>query len=647
MPADVVRPDVVPPADAEGVLRGAFRRYHPDGSLAREGKYVDGQLDGAVNAYVSEDGLGAPLRGCCVPLGSVRMEARYEQGSLRGETFFDAQGFPLLSDGERRPALPAGLPEHSGFDQSSRRWYHGVTDHNTGNSVGTWKWWSESGALVQEVDYIEGHRVAVRRFDEQRQLEESTEFLLHEGYEEIVHGLWRRLLKGDELIPWCAEPLHDAWIEGHFQNKQSVGAWSLRTVAGDLLWARDLGRPADEDIESKSPVFTDEMNTAEKWLAFAETLSREGRLRESLVARARAVALGADLSAFVSDLRLQVLPKSQAAQESEAQNLQDNDNRSVCTLLEALVSGVETVQVLRALCTTVPPWSCAARDLSEAAVIMEPERLSGYLTRALVRLERADDQGLQSDLQRLMERSADAETFFAETLSIYRPKYEFEPLKHSFERLEEAVELQVAQPLEAVLQVARVYATRLAHMRRELSRFNAEERPWSPPLLQSFLNEGPATLRKEPVTIEDQNDEGQIEETIVQIDETLELSHLGVSGIIRRARADWQGLCWLLWAVGLDEVAEPQEVVSRETYPQALALLVQRAWRARDQVVTSGLRSMTQGVPDFAWEGRFVSELPASLVDVCVDEWIEGRAVLLWLSNEGNVSPFQDDLRRV
>jgi hypothetical protein len=97
----------------------------------------------------------------------------------------------------------------------------------------------------------------------------------------------------------------------------------------------------------------------------------------------------------------------------------------------------------------------------------------------------------------------------------------------------------------------------------------------------------------------------------------------------------------------LDEVTVPLDVVSRETYPQALALSVQRAWRARDQVVTSGLRSMTQGVPDFEWQGRGIADLPASLVDVCIDEWIEARAVLLWLSNEGNVSPFQDDLRRV
>jgi len=643
MPADVVHPDLVPDEDIHGVLRGGFRRYHPDGSLAREGIYVEGQLDGSVFSYVSEDGRGAPLRGCCVPLGAVRMEARYEHGSLRGETFFDAQGYPLLSDGERRPALPAELPEQAGFDQSSRRWYHGVTEHNSGSSMGTWNWWSETGSLVQEVDYDAGHRVALRRFDEHRQIVESTEFLRHEGYEEIVHGRWRRLLKGDELILWGADPMQDAWIEGHFHRKQSVGAWSLRTLAGDLLWARDLGRPADEDIEAASPVFCDETETAERWLSIAEALSLEGKLRESLVARARALFMGAELFAFDKH----VLPKSKAARDADAENMLNNEDRSVSTLLEALVTGANTVEVLRALSTTLQPWSCAARDLSEAAVLMAPELMPGYLTRALVRLERADDQGLEDDLRRLLEHTSEAENFFRETLAIYRPTYTFDPLKHSFEALEESVDFQVAQPLEAVLKVARVYATRLASMRRELLRFNAQERSWAPPLLPQFLKEGPANLRKEPVAIEDQNDDGQIEETIVQIDETLDLSHVGVSGIIRRARADWQGLCWLLWAVGLAEVTLPADVISRETYPQALALAVQRAWRARDQVVTSGLRSMTQAVPDFEWEGRSISDLPASLVDVCIDEWVEARAVLLWLSNAGNVSPFQDDLRRV
>ena len=70
-----------------------------------------------------------------------------------------------------------------------------------------------------------------------------------------------------------------------------------------------------------------------------------------------------------------------------------------------------------------------------------------------------------------------------------------------------------------------------------------------------------------------------------------------------------------------------------------------RYFRVRDVIETNGLRSMTQGIPGFVFEGFEIDELPAALVQVAVDEYFELRALFLWLICPENLSPFQSDLR--
>ena len=631
----------------EGVFSGPFRRFHPDGSVAREGHYTQGHLQGVVHAYVNTDERAEPLRGCCVPTGAARMESRYEEGGLRDETFFDAEGYPLLCDGQRRPPRPDNVPAVARFDEHRRRWYHGARDDRTGSSLGTWNWWLEAGLLDEEVDHDDGHRVAIRRFNEHGKLIESTSLLRHDAFDPITHGPWRKQLLGVEIQAWGGpENTHEeAWLQGHFDGGQSVAEWTLKNSSGELLWTRILGHAVAESVATTSPTFVDRTHTKGHWLQVSDTLAAEGRMREFLVARARALAAGADVTDFVNDVAACVLPKFPAVRTAEARALWDSDERSVGKLVEALITGADTVEVLRALASTLPAWSCATRDLAEACVLLRPSDARCYLSRALVRFERADDVGLAADLIHL--DNLDAAAFFHTDLTVFRPSYGFAPDAHSYAPLQEDIPLHVAQPLCEVLMVAQVYATRLLILREALASFDAVDRPWAPPLLPQLLPQGPVNLRDETRTIEDEDEQGQIEQTVVQIDETAGLHDPGVRAIIRQARADWAGLCWLLWAVGMNDVTAPTQVQPREAFPQALALVVERAWRARDQVVTSGLRSMTQGVAEFQWEGQLVSDLAASHLDVCVAEWTEARAVLLWLSNQGNLSPFQDDLRRI
>jgi hypothetical protein len=72
---------------------------------------------------------------------------------------------------------------------------------------------------------------------------------------------------------------------------------------------------------------------------------------------------------------------------------------------------------------------------------------------------------------------------------------------------------------------------------------------------------------------------------------------------------------------------------------------MQRVWRCRDKLRTSGLLALTQGIPGFDWEGTTIDLLPAALADVALDEYIEARAVFSWLCDPANRSPWQEDLR--
>ncbi len=632
-----------------GALHGPFRRYHRSGALAREGHYVAGDLDGVVMAHAAGEGSDEPLRGCCVPQGAARMQARFELGVLAGETFYDAEGFALLSNGQRRPERPVLVPPNAHFEESSARWYDGPFDRATGMSFGLWTWWRQDGTVSEEADYQVGQRVATRHFDTEGQLKESIALLVHEGFEIVAHGPWRRRLTSDEAAAWGAQAQDGdvVWLQGLYDRGQSVGAWKLQ-IGVHVVWQRQLGEAFTEsEIDLTKVESFGDSAALPHWIARAEALHAQGRVREALVAMARAVATGAPAARFVDAHRLWALPKPTEIGQQEARRLAKKEERKLHEILDGLICGANFAECLRLLSTALPAWSDVARDLVEASLAIEPSHKQSVLSRAFVRLERAEDKGLAADVQNLAEISEESAEFFRFALQVFRPSWAFLPNVTPLPALSEPLELIPAQPLQNVQHVARVYASRLLLMRTALAAFGAADKPWAPPDLSAWLPEGPVGLCCEDAQIEDEDEEGRVELTTVHIDETLSLANFGVGAMIQRARADWAGLCWLLWAVGQSAPAWPDQLTPRPEYAQALQLSVERAWRARDQVVTSGIRSMNQGVGEFVWEGLSLTELPHSLLQVCLDELLEMRAVLLWLSNAGNLSPFQSDLRQV
>jgi hypothetical protein len=201
------------------------------------------------------------------------------------------------------------------------------------------------------------------------------------------------------------------------------------------------------------------------------------------------------------------------------------------------------------------------------------------------------------------------------------------------------------QSAEAVRRAIQVYATRLQQIRAALLARLPGAPAWLPPALPGLLPQGPLDLRSFSAEIVDETDEGP-ETSTVQIDERLELEGWTIPSLLRLARSQWTGLCWLCWSAGLDEVRLPITLAPREDFAQAAGMAIARHWRAQDAVATRGLRAMTAGVPGFLWEEMEIEGMPGLFAEMASDEYLEMRSVFLFLSSEDNLSPFQSDIRQ-
>ena len=141
-----------------GTLDGPFRRYHPNGELARSGRHVSGELDGEMVATASSERTPERLRACCVPPGAWSMRADYSGGRLRSERFFDREGRLLLPDGSIHPDRPEGVPSIARFvPELGRQWVLGA--YEQGQRHGRFRFWSELGEALVDAEYARGQAV--------------------------------------------------------------------------------------------------------------------------------------------------------------------------------------------------------------------------------------------------------------------------------------------------------------------------------------------------------------------------------------------------------------------------------------------------------------------------------------------------------
>lgn len=577
------------------------------------------------------------------------MDARYAAGVLLGETFFDGEGRGLRSDGSLRPPRPAGVPADVGFEESSGRWVSSPHDVARGTSHGTSRAWRQDGTLCEEIDWEDGKKAARRGFDARGELLEQAHFLAHEGWDDIPQGRWWRRFEDGGAAGFA--DVRARAFHGHHERGQAVGTWLLEGDDGVVLGRLERGRAFDAG--APSPAFEDVTRTVSQWCAIGARLGEEGRVRESLVALARAAGVSGDVTPFVAALALVAPPRTtagaaevagHAAHEEPGAGLPRGDR--VATLLEALVDGGDPRVVLSALATSLDAKGAAARDLCETALRLDPSRIETVVARTLLALERGDVRLIREDLPRLRAASEDTAAFIETYLGLLVPAFDFVPSREVLAELPEEMPIAVAQDIGNVQVALRAYATRLDIIRTALARLDSQFSTILPDVL-GILGTTACELRKTEAVIVDHDDQGREEMTKVTVDETVLVATRGMPALMGLARASFTGLAWLCWAVGLDRIGWPEVVAERAAFPRALAHAVARAWRARDAITTSGLRSMTQGVPGFTWEGLEIDAMPRAFAEICADEYLEMRAVMLFLSSPENLSPFQDDLRQV
>ena len=208
----------------------------------------------------------------------------------------------------------------------------------------------------------------------------------------------------------------------------------------------------------------------------------------------------------------------------------------------------------------------------------------------------------------------------------------------------------VGQPLERIRRVIAKYALRLTKLRTRLIELCGSEAEWLPPDVSELCDD---SVELESYSFEERDDEAADEDAgereprveVIRVDETLTIDGLGITALLRRARVEWTGLCWLCWGTGLDSVSAPEVLGERADFAAVLASSLFRVFRVSDSMQTRGLRSRSQHLPSTTWEGSDVDSLDNLFVGMARDEAFEMRAALFFLADEFCRSPWQDDLR--
>jgi hypothetical protein len=434
-----------------------------------------------------------------------------------------------------------------------------------------------------------------------------------------------------------------------------VGTWTLFDRAGARLHAAELGAALDDTALLASPALAEAppAATAATWLETARALEAEGRPAEALLATARAAATAADAAPLRAACARLALPRRPESARGIGDELVKRADGRLDLLANGLPVGIDAASLLRALASSLTGRDRVALELVEAALLLAPERGEFHVTRALLYVYLGRPEDARAEATALPPELAEARDFIEAYARVLFGRFPFTPGQTAIETRFPDVPEGPEQPLEKVREQVQKYATRLAAIRAAvLARLPAGAPPsWAPPDPSALLPSGPAALASWEFEelIEDEDappDAPPPEAKLVTVDERLTLDReASLPTLLRCARREWTGLCWLCWAVGLERVALPDAIAPPDAFGAAAGMSIERLWRCRDRLVTGGLRALTQGVPSFKWEGTDVERLPSTLAEIAAEEFREMRAVFYWLCDEGVQSPWQNNVR--
>jgi hypothetical protein len=324
--------------------------------------------------------------------------------------------------------------------------------------------------------------------------------------------------------------------------------------------------------------------------------------------------------------------------------------------VNALLRGGEPAPLFRAMASTLSGAEPVALALIDGALALSPQKAELWSSRALVNVYLGRPAVARADASRLPGEWAEQRGFLDLYIRVVYPPFDFWPARAEIGTVHAGLPPAPEQPLEAIRAMVQKYATRLGQIRSQvvaLARLGGRgvaDAEWLPPETDFLLPAGPLPLESwefEETIVDDRASDGAPPTpTLVRVDERLAPEEPAtIPALMRRARTEWNALCWLCWSAGLDRVALPEKVEPPSLFGQALGMFVERVWRCRDKLMTSGLRALTQGVPGFVWEGVEIDLLPRVLAEIAADEHVEARALFYWLADAGVQSPWQDNLR--
>lgn len=635
-------------------------RFHPDGSLFSVGTYVAGSPRGAHHRYANTDEQAERLEPCCVPEGAWQLRQIFRDDGTVERRWFDRGGVRLLDSGAPYPERPTSVPAEASFDERTQTWETGLRWTEKGYS-GTRRRWAPNGVLRLIETLVEGKRTGPSHW-----------------FDEFGAPGWDAEYAGDRLsgpfrnhqVPpsYFLDPALTSYA-GAFADDQAVGTWRLFHADGTVGDQRELGTISSD--ESLAPVLVDETHPAEHWTKLAEAAFQAGHLNEGLLATARGAAASGDATVLIAALAERALPLAVEAARSSAAELIERAADNVVALVDGLRRGWRAPQLLLAIGKALPERDRAALDLTDAAVLLAPDEPGARATRALLHGSLGEPAAARGEVAAVRADSPEQAAFLELYLRAYYPRYDFWPTLALAEPDPNHFGAAADGPIELLRETAEVrevvwrYATRLERLRalvmRRLSRADSVELPDPSPLLTG----GPAPLSRWSFTMSAAEYGGQEEaqalaspgerpegeaapsEIELSVDEAhgLDLEGAPLLRILRRMRADWAGLTWLCWGVGLERVGYPEQLVPPAQFARQALLAMERAWRCNDRLNTHGLLALTKGIPSFDWEGASIDQVPEALVNVALEEYLERRAVFAWLCDPANRSPWQDDLR--
>ena len=337
-------------------------------------------------------------------------------------------------------------------------------------------------------------------------------------------------------------------------------------------------------------------------------------------------------------------------------------------LVDALVRGGDATALLRAIAASIKGAYRAALQIVDAALLLDPDRVGCYVTRSLVNVHLGAPDSAARDVQRLPADWGEQRAQLEGYVRAIFPAFDFWPARgrrrddlrgvsrharrsrwsrcapwsRSTRRALRLLRQTLSQRLREA--GADAGAAARAGCRRISRRCCPTVRSRSRPRASSRASFPTASRRIEAPTC-GRGVAARCRSRPSRSTSGSRSTNASVPALQRLARGDWAALCWLCWSCGLDRVALPDALEPPADFGPAAGMSIERTWRCRDKLTSGGLVAMTRGVPGFEWEGMAIDDMPRVLAEVMTEEYLEVRAMFLWLCDETARSPWQSDLR--